>query len=862
MQIDSLDRVIPALEARILQLERENHELATSHAQLRAILENEPECVKLLAADGSLLQMNPAGLRMLEADSLLQVQNRCLYPLIVEEYREAFRALNEAVLRGGSGVLEFEIVGLKGSRRWLETHASPLRDESGAIIATLGITRDITVRKRAELERISDAFVTLDTHWRYTYVNRRACELLQRCPEDLIGTPFWAAFAQTPDLPFRHAVETAFAEQQPQTFEGYHVIFDAWIETRIYPYPEGLSLVFTDIGERKRIERALHDSERRLQEAQRIGRIGDWHYDIENHRLTCSPQVYVLYERDPTLGTPDFDEVLEWFDADSRALIESVRHRLTQSGQPQSCELRLTLPSGTMAYHAVTAEPDLDATGRLLGAHGVVQEITERKRAEEALARSEEILRLFVEHSPAAIAMFDRDMRYITASSRYLKDNGLSEQVICGLLHYDLFPNLAERWKETYRRCLSGNIEKCDEEQLVRADGGTDWVRWEIRPWRESSGQIGGIIMFSEVITARKEVEAALQANIEQLKRIYENVEDVLFVLDVTQGCYRFTSVNRRFLTATGLTWAQVVGRRVEEVIPEPALSAVLKYYARAMESGRSVHWEEVSRYPAGTKHGEVSVAPVMNAEGRCTQLIGTVHDTTAAVEAKRRLREAGAHQQLLARRLVEVQEDEQRRLSAELHDRIGQNLTALSINLKIIGGNAADSLTAASVVRLRDSRKLLETTITTVRDLITELRPAALDDYGLLAGLRWFAAQVSARTGLYIVVQGEEPVPRLGARGENALFRIAQEALNNSVKHAQAQRVVLALQCEPDRVMLSIVDDGCGFDPTASRRPGPTTHWGLQMMAERAEAVGAHLRVESKPGRGTRVEIDVKLPP
>lgn len=123
--------------------------LASSEIRLRSIIDNEPECVKLLAADGSLLDMNPAGLRMIEAESIDEVKNHNLYPLVVKEYRHAFRELNQRVFAGGSGKLEFEVVGLKGGRRWLETHASPLHDSAGKITALLGITRDITERKQA-----------------------------------------------------------------------------------------------------------------------------------------------------------------------------------------------------------------------------------------------------------------------------------------------------------------------------------------------------------------------------------------------------------------------------------------------------------------------------------------------------------------------------------------------------------------------------------------------------------------------------------------------------------------------------------------------------------------------------------------
>lgn len=135
----------------ITERRRTEIKLALSESRLRAVIDTEPECVKLLAADGSLLEMNPAGLRMVEADSFQQIENRCIYPLVAEEHRAAFKALNEKVFAGEPGTLEFEIVGLKGGRRWLETTAAPLRDAEGKVTALLGITRDITERKRSQL---------------------------------------------------------------------------------------------------------------------------------------------------------------------------------------------------------------------------------------------------------------------------------------------------------------------------------------------------------------------------------------------------------------------------------------------------------------------------------------------------------------------------------------------------------------------------------------------------------------------------------------------------------------------------------------------------------------------------------------
>ena len=129
---------------------RTEDQLRDGEARLAAIFDNEPECVKLLGADGTLQAMNRAGLAMIEADSFDQVASRCIYPLVAEPYRDRFRELTAQVFAGKHGSLEFQTVGLKGTMRWLETHAAPLRDETGQVVSLLSITRDVSERRQLE----------------------------------------------------------------------------------------------------------------------------------------------------------------------------------------------------------------------------------------------------------------------------------------------------------------------------------------------------------------------------------------------------------------------------------------------------------------------------------------------------------------------------------------------------------------------------------------------------------------------------------------------------------------------------------------------------------------------------------------
>ena len=177
-----------------------------------------------------------------------------------------------------------------------------------------------------------------------------------------------------------------------------------------------------------------------------------------------------------------------------------------------------------------------------------VEDITERKRVEEMLKRNERVLRLFVEYSPAAIAMFDRDMKYIVASRCFLMDYELGDQNVIGRSHYEVFPEISERWKEIHRRCLTGAVEKCEEDPFPRADGRMDWVRWEIHPWYETEGEIGGIILFSEVITGRKQAE-------EEIRTINEELVAINRIITAITGVSNMNEILERVLDETlGIT--------------------------------------------------------------------------------------------------------------------------------------------------------------------------------------------------------------------------------------------------------------------------------------------------------------------
>jgi len=225
---------------------------------------------------------------------------------------------------------------------------------------------------------------------------------------------------------------------------------------------------------------------------------------------------------DELIGQKFWQFLPEAAQAPTRAHLASI----TPDHPVKTIEHQVTVPGGEVRWHQWTDRAFFDERGRIVEYQAVGRDITERKRAEDVVKQSENQVRTFVQHAPAAVAMFDREMRYLVYSPRWLKDYNLGDQSLVGRSHYEVFPEIPERWKEIHRRCLTGAVETQEVDSFVRADGSTDFLHWEVRPWHDAREQIGGVIMFTELITERMRAEEEHRQLVAQ-KRVAEALQDV-----------------------------------------------------------------------------------------------------------------------------------------------------------------------------------------------------------------------------------------------------------------------------------------------------------------------------------------------
>jgi PAS domain S-box-containing protein len=239
-----------------------------------------------------------------------------------------------------------------------------------------------------------------------------------------------------------------------------------------------------------------------------------------------------------------------------------------------------------------------------------VLDITERKRADEEKQATEERLRLFIEHAPASLAMFDREMRYLSVSRRWMNDYGLGERDLRGLSHYEIFPEIDDRWKAIHKRALAGEVVRDDADRLDRLDGSVQWLRWEVRPWHDAAGKVGGIVVFSEDITERRRAEELQKETESKFRLLFTSMSEGAVIADIIcdeagNACdFRRVEANPAYLQQTGLSAESVVRQTGLEAYPllEPYW---IERFGQVVLTGKAIRFEDYHR--ATDRHFELA---------------------------------------------------------------------------------------------------------------------------------------------------------------------------------------------------------------------------------------------------------------
>jgi PAS domain S-box-containing protein len=353
-----------------------------------------------------------------------------------------------------------------------------------------------------------------------------------------------------------------------------------------------------------------------------------------------------------------------------------------------------------------------------------------------------------------------------------------------------------------------------------------------------------------ERIAERKRVEHALRESEERYRELFENAKDAIYVHDLN-GTY--LKVNRAAEKLTGYTSQEILGHDFTAFVAPEHVNYVRESFCKKLAQQSETTYEvDVMAKDGRRVPVEVSSRAIYQ-NGKLVGVQGMVRDISERKWAQDAL-------QMFSRQLIDAQEDERRRIARELHDQIGQILTAVKMNLHSVQ-DFCNAPEASSYVK--DNIEAVDAALRLVRDLSVDLRPPILDDLGLATALRWYVDRYTKRTGLgvEVIIDLPDENERFSRHLETACFRIAQEALTNVVRHANATQIVVRLIKDNDRLLLSVKDDGVGFDLESLRREEPrAATLGLISMQERAHAAGGLIQIDSSPSNGTEIRFSLPL--
>jgi PAS domain S-box-containing protein len=667
--------------------------------------------------------------------------------------------------------------------------------------ACLVLVKDITERKRMEealreseekyrslVANIPDVIWTCDSEGRVTFISANVESQTGFSPEEIHrgGEAHWSERAHPDDLGCVWRRYRALFE----TGEPYDVEYRMrrpdgswlWLHERALKtyqrdgvwYADGIS---SDVTERKEAEERLKRSERQLQEAQQVGHVGSWEWDLVTGTLSWSHELYRIYGLDPLRFTPTYEAFLERVCVEDRDRVRSTIEKALRDRRPFSYDCHIRRPDGSLRVKQSRGEVVLDVAGRPVRMIGIAQDITERRQAEEERARLLESERTARAGAETVLSRLQSIQRVTDATLAHLTLDDLLREMVARIQATLAADTVVVYLLSRDRTWLS-----------VRASEGV--------PKRAAAGcRIPVGQDFAGVIAARREPKRVsdLPGAGSRKSPLHRNVRSLVGVPLVVEG--------------------NVIG---------------------VLEAG--------SRKPRRFTMGDL-------------QLLQLVADRVAPSIDRARLfeevRQGREQLRALSRSLVEMQETERRLIARELHDEVGQLLTGLKLAMEN-GGRFRRDLAGQ-----KETKAIVNDLIGRVRNLSMNLRPAMLDDLGLVPALLWHVERYTTQTGVRVEFHHAGAQRRLPSEIETAAFRIVQEALTNVARHAGVKKVKVDVRVSTDRLSVRIKDQGAGFEPEIVMAGDSS---GLAGMRERVNLLQGWLTIESAPGSGTHLTAELPL--
>ena len=897
---------ILVIAQEITERKRAEGAIREAERKYRDIFENAGEGIFQTTPEGQYIEVNPALARMHGYDSpeelILDRKDISREVYVDPARREEFKHVLEA--QGFVRGFEHQIFRRDGSKTWISVNAHVVRDDQGKILYYEGTAQDINERKLAEARsavfaalarKLTGATTKLEAA---RIIAETARELFEwdSCKVDLYDADrdvihpmlkvdtidgrrvdVSSSGEEKPSARTRRVLDHGpelLLREDPVQFDSDAIPFgdtrkpSASIMTvpvlraarivgvlSIQSYQpraynaaalNDLQSLADHCGEainRIHAEESFYESEERFRQMANHFEDVVWLTDKDISKvLYINPAYERIFRRTSESLHQRLETFLDKVHPDDRVSVERTLENERQ-GAHEPAEYRILWPDGSVRWILRRTFPIRNTEGRIHLVAGIAQDITERKRAEESM----NLFRKLIDQSSDAIEVIDPvTLRFIDCNESAHQRLGYSRDEFLSLTAFDIDPMLTrdtlaqldERMKETDFATL---------ESIHRRKNGTTFPV-EISVKLVKLERVYRLAVVRD-ITSRKQVEEALRESEERYRELFENAKDAIYVHDLSG---RYVSVNRAAEKLSGYTREEILGKHYSNFVSPRHLKDARANLCQKLDLENETVYE-VLMVTKDRQSIPVEVSSRLIYEnGVAVGVQGIARDVTDRKRAQEALK-------TYSRGVIEAQESERQHIARELHDEIGQVLTAVKINLQSIQRLSPSS---AWMPPLDESIGIVDEALGRVRELSIELRPALLDDLGLSAALRWYVDRCAQRTGIVAEIRnGFEDEGRLPRDLETACFRIAQEALTNVVRHAKAAHVAIQLDRSREKVLLTITDDGVGFDVQgALRSPSAAAALGLRGMEERVTALRGKIEIESVLQKGTCVRATLPL--
>lgn len=710
---------------------------------------------------------------------------------------------------------------------------------------------------RQVLTSYEDTFYVVDKNYRILLLNEAAKINL---------TKGWGKAVNTGD----HVLEIIpnhLKEQVKQSFEkvfnGIRVEYELkvpieglpdWVLVTYTPVRDehgailGAYVITKDISLRKKAEQELKNSYSRFELISRTTNDAIWEWDLETGQLWGNETHQQLYGLTANEPVPTEEMWLNRIHPDDRERMKNRQAESLISGKNVFISEYRFMVEGK-GYRNIYDRCYIvrNKEGKPVRMVGSMMDITERIEMEEALRKSEQQYRSLIEQASDYIMITDENINLIDVNSSLCNTFGYTREELIGKSGVVLI-DPEQLQKDPIKFDLLREGQSIVRERSLKCKDGT-LIDVEINAKRLPDGRI---LAIARNITDRKQAQEALTQSENYLRAIVQAEPECVKILGENMELKDMNPAGLAMIEADSLE--QVKGKSVLGIIKKEYQQRFIRLTQNVLKGNKGTLEFEIIGLKGTHRWLETHAVPLKDPEGKIVSLLGVTRDITERKKAEEQLQASYKQIRQLTEYIQNIAEEERAHIAREIHDELGQQLTVLKMDASWLNKKLA---TADENIRqkLTDLLELLDGTVRTVRKISSQLRPSLLDDMGLVAAMEWHLKEFERRTAVKtkFIFSGQEFL--LPDTIKTALFRIFQESLTNVARHSDAKNVEVNLQQQNGKIILSIKDDGKGFEKDNALNKKTL---GILGMQERSFMMGGIYEVNSKPGEGTLVVVSV----